>query len=105
MLNKLQSRFRDNLDDFTPAFNEALANSDSEKALRIAHTLKSAAGTIGAIRIQEAASTMETYFRDGGPLVLVDPILEHMQEAIELDRIALDEILFGGAEKVSNSAA
>ena len=105
LLNKLQSRFRDNLDDFTPAFNEALANSDSEKALRIAHTLKSAAGTIGAIRIQEAASTMETYFRDGGPLVLVDPILEHMQEAIELDRIALDEILFGGAEKVSNSAA
>lgn len=46
----------------------ALAAGDTELAQRLAHTLKSTAGTVGALRLQAAARAIEMAVREGSAL-------------------------------------
>lgn len=45
---------------------QALADGDEESSSRLAHTLKSTAGTVGAIRLQEVALAIEQIVRHQG---------------------------------------
>ena len=72
---------------------DALHKEDVEFAVRIAHSVKSSAGTIGAIELEVRANTLEAAISDGQPVdaVLAAP-LRHF--AIELDRIIGELILY-----------
>ncbi len=59
LYKKLLIKFKTNYNDFESMFKEAQNSNDADAATRIAHTLKSAAGTIGSISIYEKASELE----------------------------------------------
>jgi CheY-like chemotaxis protein/HPt (histidine-containing phosphotransfer) domain-containing protein len=60
LYRKMLNRFYETQKDFVVSFESAWAGGDSEQATRAAHTLKGLAGTIGALRLQEAAKALES---------------------------------------------
>lgn len=64
---RMLRRFRREYQDATLPMRTALAGDDSATAHRLAHSLKGAAGMIGAHRLQERASQLERALRTGGP--------------------------------------
>jgi two-component system sensor histidine kinase/response regulator len=56
---KLLRRFRVSQQSFGSEFDAAVASADWELALRMAHTLKGLAGSIGANALQQACDTLE----------------------------------------------
>jgi two-component system, sensor histidine kinase and response regulator len=65
LYEKLLHRFCDSYRDLAAKFAAARSNSDPEAALRFAHTLKGAAGSIGAIVLTKAAAELEVALRNG----------------------------------------
>ena len=59
LYRKLLAKMHENYWDFESRFLEAKGNGDSEVMTRLAHTLKSAAGMIGAVAVQQAAEKLE----------------------------------------------
>ena len=59
LMKKLQKIFIGTLDEFPPSFRSAIAGDRVEETLRLAHTLKGSAGTIGAAELQRAAGALE----------------------------------------------
>ncbi|MDU9047520.1 MAG: ATP-binding protein [Candidatus Electrothrix sp. Rat3] len=59
--------FRKDQSDFSRHFQEAQTGDDPEVPLRLAHTLKGIAATVGATRLQEEARQLETLCREDGP--------------------------------------
>ncbi len=53
--------------DFTAALQQARHGEDPESPMRLAHTLKGTAGTIGAAAVQRAATQLELACRSAGP--------------------------------------
>jgi len=62
---------------------EALRSGDTELAERTAHTLKSSAGTIGAVELELLAQNLETAIAEGGAPERVNVTLEHFAVAME----------------------
>ncbi|MFX9684457.1 Hpt domain-containing protein, partial [Acinetobacter baumannii] len=56
---RLLGRFRDSYQDFAADFEQAMAAGDDRATIRLAHTLKSVAGTLGATEVQAAAADLE----------------------------------------------
>ncbi len=56
---KLLRRFADSYQHFAEDFAQALQSADAEAASRCAHSLRGAAGNIGASAVQAAANTLE----------------------------------------------
>jgi HPt (histidine-containing phosphotransfer) domain-containing protein len=85
----------------------ALSARDLATAERTAHSLKGAAGTIGAVALSQAAATAETAIKNG----------EDVQEAVEALSLVLDEAVkaiaaalpdpgpFNGAPRASMDSA
>jgi HPt (histidine-containing phosphotransfer) domain-containing protein len=65
MFDRVLRRFADSFAATPDEVREALARHDGELAVRLAHTLKGAAGTIGAGMLQEAALRLEQSLRSG----------------------------------------
>ncbi|MGZ5200818.1 MAG: Hpt domain-containing protein [Telluria sp.] len=65
MFRRVLRRFADGFARTPEEILAALAQNDSELALRLAHTLKGAAGTIGAGMLQGAALRLEQSLRSG----------------------------------------
>ena len=55
-----------------PALRRAIADGKVREARRLAHSLKGAAGILGAPRLQAAAASLEGAIADGAPLGVVD---------------------------------
>jgi CheY-like chemotaxis protein len=105
LLKRLQSRFVGTLLDFVPAFEGALAEGKRDDALRLAHTLKGTAGTVGAWRIQKAAAGLEAACGEGkAPASSIAPQLDVLRDAIERARVPLEIILEDSAEDLSPKA-
>ncbi|MCI5142946.1 MAG: response regulator, partial [Candidatus Electrothrix sp. ATG1] len=58
--------FRNDQGKFSHQFQEALAGNDAETLIRLAHTLKGIAGTIGATQLREEALQLEVLCREAG---------------------------------------
>lgn len=57
---RLLHRFSESNQSFSSEFNNAVERNDDETAIRLAHTLKSTAGNIGAMSVYELAKQLET---------------------------------------------
>jgi signal transduction histidine kinase/DNA-binding response OmpR family regulator len=70
LLLKLMRRFLSDYTNWGQRFAETLASGDRETAHRMAHTLKGAAGIIGADRLQKEAAELEAIVQEerGAPL-------------------------------------
>jgi two-component system sensor histidine kinase/response regulator len=65
MFRRVLLRFSESFGDTAESVLAALAEGEHEQALRLAHTLKGAAGTIGAGMLQGAALRLEQSLRSG----------------------------------------
>lgn len=83
---RLLGKFTANYDNFTEKFNTAL-NNDIEEAVRLAHTLKSNAGSLGVPEVQQSALALEMACRGGQTDVA--GLLSDLQGKLDL---ALQEI-------------
>ncbi len=59
--------FRKDQGDFCQQFQEALRGDDPKVPIRLAHTLKGIAGTVGATQLQEEALQLEMLCQEDGP--------------------------------------
>jgi len=66
---RLLKKFRDNNINFKKRFRIAQSKNDREALIRIAHTLKSVAGTVGALSIHKAAHALEMACKNNDQLV------------------------------------
>ncbi len=70
LLRKLISRFHETQTDVMARIKLAIESGDAEGALREAHTVKGLAGNIGAIRMAECASTVESILKHAETVML-----------------------------------
>ena len=68
LLGKILNLFRQTEAESASRIRAALASGDAELCQRLAHTLKSTAGTVGANRLQAAARVIEETLRKGGEI-------------------------------------
>ncbi|MFZ1324995.1 MAG: ATP-binding protein [Candidatus Contendobacter sp.] len=68
LLAKVVGLFRQTEAESAQRIRAALAAGDTDLAQRLAHTLKSTAGTVGALRLQAAARAIEMAVREGSAL-------------------------------------
>ncbi len=96
---KLLAKFRENQGKAIEGIEAALIDGDSGVAIRIAHTLKGVAGTIGATALQMASAKLESALKSGGEL---DQVL--VAAKAELDRVleSLDSKNGPAAEAVAS---
>lgn len=87
---RLLRMFRDNQKDFETSFRIAQSEADPKKAERVVHTLKGLAGTIGALKLHEAAKELEMGCRDN--VVDIETRLEKVISELELVLSGLNTI-------------
>jgi two-component system sensor histidine kinase/response regulator len=75
-------------DDLVREAREAIAKGDAQVVQRVAHTLKSSAGIVGAQRLSELAREMETALATGARPSAAG--VEALAEALTLARGALE---------------
>jgi two-component system sensor histidine kinase/response regulator len=91
---KLLRQFASQQADAIGEIRAALAANDAGSAIRLAHTLKGVAGTLGARDVQDAAAAAETLLRGGSPAdatsaalarlaAVLDPLLARLRAAID----------------------
>jgi HPt (histidine-containing phosphotransfer) domain-containing protein len=85
LYRSLLCKFRDNQTDFGPRFDAARKSSDTDTATRLAHTLKSTAGTLGALALQAVADELEKACSLVATLEQLTPLADQTQR--ELDAI------------------
>lgn len=75
-------RFRDSNRDFGRLFQAARSDADRSAPERLAHTLKSAAGTVGAWRLQDSAGALEDACRENAPGARIDTLAHAVIEEL-----------------------
>jgi PAS domain S-box-containing protein len=96
---KLLRQFASQQADAVGEIRAALATNDAESAIRLAHTLRGVAGTLGTRDVQDAAAAVETLLRGGSPAAatnaalarlagVLDPLLARLQAALEMSTTA-----------------
>jgi len=76
----------------------AMIGGDRSGAERVAHTLKSSAGTLGAVSLQGKAGELEMRIREGAMLPMLERLLESAQAELGNLLVAVDNVL---AEQMS----
>jgi CheY-like chemotaxis protein len=97
---RLLQKFADNQSSVIQEASKALGDRDSEKAMRLLHTLKGTAGSIGAEKLQELAAQAEPEAHSG----ISDAVLPKQAELTAALSAVLEEIsrlLPAQAEKTS----
>lgn len=85
---KVIRRFVDDFDGYVPKILDAIQNGEKETAVRMVHTLKGIAGTIGCTKLQEMAAKLEFKISsdeaklDAPPWSKLGDILEQLIERI-----------------------
>lgn len=85
LYDNLLADFGDRHGDFAVAMHAALTGGDGAAARRLAHGLKSAAGSLGATCLQQAAAHLEELFRAGN--------FQHLPEALGETELELGLVL------------
>ena len=89
LYRRLLSKFKENQRRFVEAFRGARENGEDDTALRLVHTLKGVAGTLGATGLQEAAAGLEQACRKQEP---EDRLAARLQ-AVEAELLPLISLL------------
>ena len=77
--------FSENKSTLVPSIQEALTAGETVLAERLAHTLKSSAGTIGAVELESLMQSIETAISQGEPPAGYADLLN--RSAVEMDRL------------------
>ena len=109
LLRTVQTRFAASLDEFAPTFRAALAEGRRDDAMRLAHTFKGIAGTVGASVVQAAAATLEHACRDDvitpetaeAMLATLEDAMARVRPLLETAQPAPAAILLSPAEMVT----
>jgi len=94
LYQKLLFLFRDKQKNFEQHFLQALSDPDLESAVRLAHTLKGLAGSLGMIAIQQAAHALENGYRKQLPekeQLLTELLTPLMSMIKQLEALSIDE--------------
>ncbi len=83
LYRKLLMKFRDNQADFPAQFRAAYESGDITGALRLAHTLKGLAGSIGATALQESAAALEKASQEPVDAELTRDALARVSEKLQ----------------------
>jgi HPt (histidine-containing phosphotransfer) domain-containing protein len=75
--------FRDRETDFTARFRTACAVGDMGVAMRLAHDLKSVAGSLGAQAVHQAAAALELACTDGSELADLEAMLSAVTHELD----------------------
>ena len=98
---KVIRRFVDDFDEFIPKISEAVQNGEKDSAIRMAHTLKGIAGTVGSAKLQEMAAKLEFLLSSGDKELetlswreldeILQQMIKRLQKAIPLATAAIGE--------------
>jgi signal transduction histidine kinase/DNA-binding response OmpR family regulator/HPt (histidine-containing phosphotransfer) domain-containing protein len=99
LFHKVLSGFRDSQRDFATRFSAILADGDVASALRLAHTLKGLAASIGAGALATAAADLETAVDAGRAAAVIQPVLARLETALAEVLAGLDSLLGGNAKR------
>ncbi|HEY9064440.1 MAG TPA: response regulator [Burkholderiaceae bacterium] len=83
LYRRLLAMFRERESDFVARFRAARDQGDADTAMRCAHDLKSAAGTLGMPALQRAATALEEACRLRGEASALEPLLQAVQRQLE----------------------
>ena len=78
----LEKFSNDHINDFT-LIRQRLAEQNTDEARRLAHSLKGAAGTLGAVALQKVAATLEQAIKAGEVTDLLIPLIDQTAVAYE----------------------
>jgi PAS domain S-box-containing protein len=92
LYQKLLIKFIKNHQNFVDHFNAARKQNDEVAATRHAHTLKGVAGTIGAVRLEAAAATLESDCRNNAPEKILKKKLKKVEKELSSLITALQHI-------------
>ena len=95
----LLQKFADNQASAPDAIRAAVASSDHELSVRLAHTLKGVSGSIGATAVQKAASELESALKDA-PDTLPDTLLAETESRLAAVLQPILEMTAGDAATV-----
>ncbi|MEQ8263913.1 PAS domain S-box protein [Pseudohaliea sp.] len=101
LLRRLLRRFLNDYRQFGDSYRAAQASDDAEAPRRLAHSLKGAAGTLGALTVQRAAERLEQSAGSAGEA----PALDAVQEAFSSLLPALAEALGQDEEETDSDEA
>jgi len=72
---RLLHRFAESHDDDFALIRQRLAAGETAEARRLAHSLKGAAGALGAASLQQSATTLERAIKDNLPSAALEPLI------------------------------
>ena len=81
---RLLSMFRDSQGDFVARFEAAWAAGEEANAMRLVHTLKGVAGSLGAHGVYESASRLESALLGGSPQKTSDVLLDELRQKLDV---------------------
>ncbi|HEY0661812.1 MAG TPA: response regulator [Lysobacter sp.] len=82
LYHRLLLRFREGNASFAEHFRVAQQGDDAEAPLRMAHTLKGTAGSIGAVGVQAAAAALEAACQDPLPDADIEACLQRVADEL-----------------------
>ncbi|HEX3536213.1 MAG TPA: Hpt domain-containing protein, partial [Stellaceae bacterium] len=94
LLRQVVSRFVANSGPLMADIRAKTRTSDPEAMWRAAHSLKSSAATIGAIRVSQRCAEMEALARDKGVLP-AETVLVALEHELDLATASLSELVEG----------
>jgi signal transduction histidine kinase/CheY-like chemotaxis protein len=100
---RLVRKFAENQADAVNEIRAAIRAGDGELAIRTAHSLKGAAGALGAVGVQEAAARVETDLKAGranADPILIDALADTLEHAVQTIKATLGS----GAQSPSGTA-
>ena len=83
LYRRLLAMFRDRERDFVVRFRAARASGDAATATRLAHDLKSVAGTLGAQGVNRAAAALEAACTTHGGEAEIDRLVDTVAERLD----------------------
>ena len=92
LYRRLLLKFRDAYQDFEQQFHATQADGDFEARVRLAHSVKGAAGSLGMHNVQQAASALEQACAENADTIddLLAEILDELQRVI--DSVAIIDV-------------
>ncbi|MES9976343.1 MAG: response regulator [Candidatus Thiodiazotropha sp.] len=82
LYQRILKRFLSTESDFLQRFQTAVEQDDRNSATRHAHSLKSSAGSIGAITLQQAALNLETACRNSAPTEDLQILMRQLEQPL-----------------------
>jgi len=79
--SRLLGKFASNHDGDFAQIRQLLATGQAEEARRLAHSMKGAAGTLGAMAVQRSAAALDSAIKENQPPSVVEPLIGQTAQA------------------------